>query len=99
MEAGAGAGPAGRTLGIGSLGCAAGMIVATVLGSLTAGTALGVASIPLAFVAVALSAGAIVLGVVAAVRGPGRVLGIVGAVLGLVLDPILLALVLPVGAP
>lgn len=82
-------------LGIGSVCTAFGMVVVTIAGSVSAGTALGAAAVPLAVLALALSAAAIVLGVVAAVRGTRRPLGIAGAVLGLLLNPVLLALVLP----
>ena len=85
-------------LGIGSLACAAGMIVATVVGSVAAGTSRGAAAVPCAVLAIALSFGAVALGMVAAVRNSGRILGIVGVVLGVLLDPLLLAAMLPGGA-
>lgn len=88
----------GWALGLVALACGVGMCLVTVIGSVTAGTAFGAAALPLAIVALLLSLGAVALGVAAIARRAGRALGIVAIVLGVLLDPALLALVLP-GAP
>lgn len=86
---------ADRGVGRVSVLCAVGMLVATVAGSLIAGTSGRVIAVPLAILALAFSAAAILLGSVAARRRSTRLAGIVGLALGILLNPVLLAQLMP----
>lgn len=81
-------------------------LVIAVAGVVAEGVGIGVASdgddlsgTVLAFAAIGLTATAVVLGFLAIMLGRGRVPGVVGAVLGIVANPLLLVLVLGLFAP